>query len=309
MATSGLLAGCGLAQNGLLEIGADGGGTDSSSKTDAPDATVAEAGPPADASLPGDANVPDGSVTPDDAASIADAGPADSACPSPSNDAAVSVITSIAAPPTIDGNLTDWGCGPWIELNDSNAAYTRVDGQTISGEFAVRWDANNVYVGAHIVVPTLQGTNTTEPYVNDAFEIYLSGDSPLTGDYDKLSHQYIVDWHNLVVDYGPSNYGSMEAVTSPPSFTSAVMVVSGGWQVEAAIGWSALEDNSKAPGTGASIGVDVELDDGDGVTLNTQVLAILAAHSSTCGCKTCCCGEATDYPNCDTLCFGGATLQ
>ncbi len=145
--------------------------------------------------------------------------------------------------------------------------------QIISGQYAVRWDATNLYVAAHIVVPMLQGDNATTPYENDAIEFYLSGDTPITGDYDKQSHQYIVDWHNLVVDYGPTNYPPSMAATNPPNFTSQVKVVTGGWQIEAAIAWTALVDG-KAPTAGAKIALDVAFDDGDGTTLNTQILAI-----------------------------------
>jgi hypothetical protein len=59
----------------------------------------------------------------------------------------------------------------------------------------------------------------------------------------------------------------------------------------------------------ATIGFDVQFDDGDGTILKTLVLAMIAPHSSTCGCASCCCGQAADLPDCDTLCFEGVTLE
>ena len=177
-------------------------------------------------------------------------------------------------------------------------------GQTLSGQYAVRWDATNLYVAAHIVVPTLEGDNTTSPYDNDAIELYASGDAPRTGDYDTHAHQYIVDWHNLAVDYGSNR----KATPNPPNFASQVRIVADGWQIEAAIGWQALVTASPPPAA-TSIGLDIQFDDGDGTSIKKAVLAMIAPHPSACGCAACCCGQALDLPDCDTLCFGGVTLE
>jgi hypothetical protein len=101
------------------------------------------------------------------------------------------------------------------------------------------------------------------------------------------------------------------ATTNPPHLTSQVKTMSTGWQVEAAIAWPALV-KGPAPSSGAVVGFDVAFDDGDGTTLKTQLLAMVAPHSLSCGCQSCCCGEVSpdpDMPNCDTLCFGEVTLH
>jgi hypothetical protein len=311
VATLALVSGCGLEISGL---GAAADGDAGTTKPPPPDATVPATTGGDASSLPDDAGASSADApTTNDATTTTDAGTdaADAACPPPSTDASLSIATQIAPPPVIDGNLTDWGCGPWIDLNDTNAATVLQNGQTISGQYAVRWDPMNVYVAAHIVVPTLMGTNAADPYENDAIEIYITGDSAPTGDYDRSSHQYVVDWHDDVVDYGPLEYPPNQADTSPKNFTSQVKVVPGGWQVEAAIGWQALV-NGKAPTAGATIAFDVAFDDGNGTALLTQLMAIVAPHSISCGCQSCCCGEVSpdpDAPNCDTLCFGSLTLQ
>jgi hypothetical protein len=316
-ATLGLLAGCALATSGLLAPTAgDPGGADAS--TPAPsttDATTGSVPPPGtDGSITGDGGTPsdDAPATSSADASAEDAtSTTDAACPAAAQDAAVSVVTSIAPPPKIDGDLSDWGCGPWTTLDTANAAYTLQNGQALAGVFAVRWDSAALYFAAHIVVATLQGSDGTNPYNNDAVEIYVSGDSPLTGDYDATSHQYIIDWHNLAVDYGSLHYPPNQPSTSPKSFTSQTKQVADGWQIEAAIAWPALV-KGKAPTSGAKLALDVAFDDGDGTELKSQLVETLATHSLTCGCQSCCCGEVSpspDMPNCDTLCFAGVTLQ
>jgi hypothetical protein len=310
VATTSSLVGCGLDRSGLEAPGRDAGGVDGAATTTPVDATVPEASTTMDASSPEAASSDDATSTNDTGAADASDGAADAACPSPDPDASVTVVTKITPAPTIDGNLSDWGCIGWTALNDKNAAYVLENGQKISGTYAVRWDPMNIYVAAHIVVPTLMGTNATEPYVNDAIELYLTGDNPPTGDYDMQSHQYVVDWHDTIVDY---DYGlNPSSKTNPPHVNAKTLVVSDGWQIEAAVGWQALLMGG-GPGfaSGNTIALDIAFDDGDGTTLKTQLMAMIAPHSSACGCTNCCCGGGPnpDMPNCDTLCFGSVTLQ
>ena len=312
VATLGVLAGCGLARSGLL-AGSDVPGDNPDASTTSPpppDATTSGIGPGADASPGADAGAPsdDAPSAPDVATSL-DAGDAsEAACPPPSSDAAVSVATAAATAPTIDGDLSDWGCGPWTELSQANAAYARQSGQDVSAQFALRWDAAGLYVAAHVVVPTVHGSDPVNPYNNDAVEIYVSGDAPLTGDYDPTSHQFIVDWKNLAVDYGSVHYPPSQPTPNPPQFKWMAKTVADGWQVEIAIAWPAL-GKGKAPTSGGSVGFDLQLDDGDGTALDTQVIAELAPHAAACGCKACCCGQTPDFPNCDTLTFATVALQ
>jgi hypothetical protein len=305
-----VVAACGLDTSGLFDGPADAGG-DAVGVTTLPlqDATLPEAAaPPTDAQGPDDATTPGDSPSDDAGASDASDASAPDACPAPQPDASIATITKMAPPPMIDGKLSDWGCTSWTELDDKNAAYVLENGQKIHGEYAVRWDPMNIYVAAHIVVPTLQGTNATAPYDNDAIEIYLTGDNPPTGDYDNQSHQYVVDWHDTIVDYNPNQ----SSTPNPPHVTAKTLVVPDGWQIEAAIGWQALLASGPGFASGNKIAVDVAFDDGDGTTLKTQLMAMVAQHSITCGCQSCCCGEVSpdpDMPNCDTLCFGVVTLQ
>ena len=312
LATFGLVAGCGLAVSGLLDPNdpAAGGPDGSTPYPGLLDATGAVTTPGSDGGTAGpeDAGAPeddapssaDASV-PDDAADASEGG----ACPSPSADAAVSLVAPIAPAPTIDGDLTDWGCGPWTALTQTNAAYAMQNGQSVSAQFAVRWDAANFYFAAHVAVPLVRGDDGTNPYNNDAVEIYLSA-PPVNGDYDATTHQYIVDWKNLAVDYGPVHSPPNRPAPSPPHFTSQTKKVADGWQVEVAIGWPAV---MKKPASGAAVAFDVQLDDGDGTALDTRVIETLAPHSAACGCKSCCCGQANDFPNCDTLTFVTVTLE
>jgi hypothetical protein len=218
---------------------------------------------------------------------------------------------------TIDGDLGDWGSPAFTTLaaNDAalimgpngncNAANATSKCLVPSGEttgFALLRDASNLYVGVRVTVPGVGGTNTTAPYTNDAIEIYLRGDPIATGDYTSVDQQYIIDWQNLVVGYGPPSSGTGQ--TNPPGVTSAVKVApgNGGYVVEVQIALSQI-GGSLAPGQ--MLGFDLGVDHGNGTAASRSFLVWWMSTHGPPQCTTAkCMGCAPDQPYCDTLDFG-----
>lgn len=267
------------------------------------DATT-EVGAPADAS-------------PGDTAAAVDA--AQESAPNPCPSAAGVMPAPVASGPiTIDGNLDDWGSSVFTQLVASDAALILGPNGTCTAanatsqclvasteiaELALLRDSSNLYIGVRVTVPTVGGTNTTSPYLNDAVEVYLRGDPVATGNYTNIDHQYVIDWQNLAVDYGPSP--SDTGQTNPPGVTSAVQVASGnsGYVLEAKVALSELGQTALSPGQ--TFGFDLGIDHGQGTTATRSLLVWWVATHAAPTCTTAkCSGCSSGQPYCDTLDFG-----
>jgi hypothetical protein len=213
----------------------------------------------------------------------------------------------MAKPPKIDGDLSDWPCDGWVAVSASNAAYVKTGSEPLSAEIAVRWDKGYVYVAARITDPSVGGNDAIDPYKNDSVEVYVTGDATPTGDYDAISHQFVVDWKGLVADYGPS-HGGLPADKNPPHLKAATGTTPGGWTFEASIGQQAFAFGPLA--SGSQLGLDVEINDGDGTGQVGALIPALAPALSTCAClQQCCCGKSPDLPYCDSARILRTTLQ
>jgi len=228
------------------------------------------------------------------------------------------VAPEASGPITIDGDLGDWGSPAFTLLAASDAALIMgpdgtctaanatsqclvPNGETV--EVALLRDASNLYFGIRVTVPGVGGTSTTAPYTNDAVEIYLRGDAAATGDYTMLDHQYVIDWQNLAIDYGPPQAGTGQ--TNPPGLTSAVKVGAGNdsYVVEASVALTELGQSSLAPGQ--KLGFDLGVDHGQGTVATRSFLVWwMSAHSAPTCSTAKCMGCNPDQPYCDTLDFG-----
>src|SRR5262249_4348423 len=133
-----------------------------------------------------------------------------------------------------------------------------------SADVALRWDHDAIYVAVHVVDPDVTGADTIDPYKNDCVELYVTGESAPSGDYDGSSHQLIVDWKGLAVDYGPAHTGNPPA-NNPAHFTAQTKKAPDGWNLEAAIGWQLF--STAALAEGQQLGLDLEANDGDGTNI------------------------------------------
>jgi hypothetical protein len=296
------VAACGLNFDRYDPGAATAGGPDAST-----DSFVAEA-------AAGDAVTQD--VAPGDAAASDSAQQSSDA--SPCTAAAGTVVAPEAPGPiTIDGDLGDWGSPAFTVLAAGDAVLITGPSGTCTAanatskclvpagettDFALLRDATSLYVGVRVTVPGVGGTNTTAPYDNDAVEIYLRGDPVATGDYTAVDQQYIIDWQNLVIGYGPPSSGSGQ--TNPPGVTSAVKVAqgNGGYVVEVKI---ALGEIGGSLSPGQTLGFDLGVDHGQGTAATRSFLAWwMSAHAAP-QCTTAkCTGCNPDQPYCDTLDFG-----
>jgi hypothetical protein len=230
----------------------------------------------------------------------------------------VLVAAQAPGPITIDGDLGDWGSVAFTLLDASDAALIMGPNGTCtpatataqclvpageSTEVALLRDSANLYLAFRIAVPTVGGGSTTAPYTDDAVEIYLRGDPVATGDYTSVDHQYVIDWQNMVVDYGPSQTDTGQ--TSPPGVTSAVQVSTGddSYIVEVQVALTQLGQTSLTPGQ--MLGLDFGVDHGQGTEATRSFLVWwMAMHAAPVCTTPKCMGCSPDQPYCDPLTFG-----
>jgi hypothetical protein len=230
----------------------------------------------------------------------------------------VLVAPQASGPITIDGDLSDWGSTAFTLLDAADAALITGPNGTCTAanatsqclvptgettELALLHDSANLYIGVRVTVPNIGGFNTMDPYTNDAIELYLRGDVTPTGDYTGIDHQYVIDWQNLVLDYGPSPTDTGQP--NPPGVTSAVTVANGNnsYVVEVKVALSELGQTSLTPGQ--MLGLDLGVDHGQGTEATRSFLLWWLATHGTLQCTTAkCMGCTPDEPYCDTLDFG-----
>jgi hypothetical protein len=236
-------------------------------------------------------------------------------CPTTSG---VLAMPTAPGPITIDGDLGDWGSPAFTLLDANDAALIMGPNGTCTAanatskclvpsgetaEVALLRDSANLYVGVRVTVPSVGGTSTANPYTNDAVELYLRGDPVATGDYTSVDQQYVIDWQNLVIAYGPPSVGTGQ--TNPPGVTSAVKVAPSnkGYVVEVKIALGEVGQISLAPGH--TLGFDLGVDHGQGTAATRSFLVWWMATHAPPQCMTAKCMNCTpEQPYCDTLDFG-----
>ena len=258
--------------------------------------TIDELGPGSDAAA-GDAPSVDGGPATDGASAHEDASthPVDASCGT-----AVSAGSAIAFPSaktkTIDGMDDDWGCEVPFHLDSTNAANkgSKDGGYDVSDLCKFEWTPGELYIYCDVTDPSPGEGVSTNPTLNDAVGIYVSGTAmgSRTGNYSGLDHQYAVDWSNQKAEFANTTQ-----LVTPTSFTSAVRTHAGGYAVEASVDATVLGiDTSLA--ASMTLGFDLEIDDGAG-----QAETLLWAQSThgpcgTCNGSCCCAGTtSTNSPN------------
>ncbi len=182
----------------------------------------------------------------------------------------VPVQCVIGTPPTVDGDLSDWGtlAGSVTHENaqfqSMPGAWTgdpTMDDANSSAQFALRWDLTNLYVAVH-VTDDVRGDHAGAvgylPYLDDAVELYLDGLHDRTMMYGDDDHQFIVTGDGTAEEY--KNGGAIGAVP-PGDFAFMADVAGAGFSVEFRVPWSAL--GGIAATNGRVIGLDLLIDDDD----------------------------------------------
>jgi len=158
----------------------------------------------------------------------------------------------LVTPPQIDGNLSEWPAGDSIELNRSTA-YTFMGGITglddLSAVIRSGWDENALYF-AIAVRDDILVTDSTDVWRDDGVEIGLDGL------YDRYpwgpdDHQYTIVADGRITDRGiPTD-----------AISAAVLIYSGGYNVEVAIPMPQLIPG--IPVSGTVMGFTIGLRDDD----------------------------------------------
>ncbi|MBT1690595.1 sugar-binding protein [Dawidia soli] len=156
------------------------------------------------------------------------------------------VITARRAPGavTVDGNLSESG---W---NVTRAVAKNVIGtgnNTVA--FGVLWDNNNLYIGVRVQDANLFN-DSSDPWENDAVEIYIDANNNKLTSYDGRDNQFIKGY----------NASSLLTKIGVTGVQHAWAAISGGYSIELSIPWSQL---NVTPAAGVTLGFDVGCDDDD----------------------------------------------
>ena len=164
--------------------------------------------------------------------------------------------TSLAVPPLIDGQLSDWPAAESIGL-DRYTAYTFVgrvdDTNDLSSLIRSGWDEQNVYFAIEVTDDIVIGGDSIDMWRDDCVEIGLDG----------LNDEYPWGWddhqYSIAVDGRQSDRGAVAS-----GLTAAVSQYEGGYNIEVSIPMSKLFSGSPISGTvtGFTIGL-YDDDDGD----------------------------------------------
>lgn len=162
--------------------------------------------------------------------------------------------TRLAAPPAIDGDLTDWPAGETIDLNRDTAYSFSGRISSMDDLHAIvrsGWDQDSLYFAIHIVDDFLV-TDSTDVWRDDGLEIGIDGlrDWYAWGFDD---HQYSVVADGRTTD----------RALPTTDISAAVLTYEGGYDVEMAIPMSQLVPGTPISGTvmGFTVGLH---DDDDG---------------------------------------------
>ena len=210
----------------------------------------------------------------------------------------------IGAPPTIDGDLTDWPTASFLPLTHvtaegSSVASTWHSSDTAndadsSARYFVKWDRTYLYVAASITDDVLKTPNSGDQLsYNDALEIFLDGAHDRTISYGSDDIQLVFSADNEVVAGRDAS-----VVTFPKGVSQAIGGTAPSWTLEVRIPWSLLGGSATI---GRVIGFDLKLDDNDtGGAARSRDLVLFwrAASGGTC-----------TEPACRTDSFGAVQLM
>jgi chitodextrinase len=146
---------------------------------------------------------------------------------------------------TIDGQLieNDWN----LETEITKVIEGMPDHTVL---FDVVWNDTYLYVAGKILDDVLVADNgTSQPWYDDAFEIFIDANNNKGTVYDAFDRQYVISYGSTVV-WGENSTGVVAEWTE----------ISGGFTVEVAIPWSNL---GITPTNGTVIGLDIMCDDDD----------------------------------------------
>ncbi|NJM16033.1 MAG: T9SS type A sorting domain-containing protein, partial [Bacteroidales bacterium] len=154
-------------------------------------------------------------------------------------------ITAAKTGILVDGSLeSSWSLAATSEKVVSGSGYNN------TGDFGVLWDDTYLYIGAKVLDNNLYG-ESVNAWDDDAIEIYIDGNNSKGTSYDAYDIQVVRRYNGTDV-YTSRTAGGLQ---------HAVSEITGGYSVEVAIPWSAL--NNMVPAEGTVIGIDFAVNDDD----------------------------------------------
>jgi hypothetical protein len=207
-------------------------------------------------------------------------------------------VPRLASPIALDGDLADWPTC-FVTVDTTTAGLIRDlegTGRFAPGRFSVATDGERLYVAAEVsVLPPLGDHLPPDVYLNNAISVYVDADGVFrTARYDPDAAQIVVDHANR-----HAGFAAGEGVIPIDAMESAAVVRHDTFTIEMSIAPSTLGAASFAP----TIGFDIGLVGGNGVTMSSELVWHQACAAPVCGCA-----NSDDAPYCDARQFGTATF-
>ncbi len=270
--------------------------------------TIGALDPLADAGAADDLAVPIDQAGPVDAARPPDLAPDPCGTLAMPDPQAAQAACVIGKPPLLDGKLDEWGPLPYGATR-ATADYQlgmwtnipAVDDADCSYQFALAWDAQNLYVAMKAFDDVrIGGPGDAGDWLVDSLEVYLDGGHESWDGYDANDHHYIIRPDGSGGSYVPAGWvgGVPSAVTVA---TGSGDGVAADWSLEAAIPWGLL--GGAPPQAGRILGFDTQMNDDDVPAPGDTHVLVWRRNANPCnGCGGPC------FPFCSTRAFGTAQL-
>ncbi|MBX3159338.1 MAG: hypothetical protein KF773_25435 [Deltaproteobacteria bacterium] len=208
------------------------------------------------------------------------------------------VVPPLTSPITLDGDLADWPMC-FVTVDASTAGLVRdLDGggRFTPGRFSVATDGKRLYVAAEVAtLPPLGDHLPPDVYLNNAISVYFDADGvSLTARYDPDAAQIVVDHANR-----SQAFASGTGLIPLSDFASAAVVNGSTFTIELSVTPATFNVPAFAP----TIGFDIGLVGGNGVTMSSELVWFQRCTRPACGCT------GTDSaPYCDARQFGSLTF-
>ncbi|MFZ0548188.1 MAG: sugar-binding protein [Candidatus Promineifilaceae bacterium] len=211
--------------------------------------------------------------------------PSGATIPTPTTSSNVDAVR-LAAPPTIDGSLTEWGDAPTFLSAFRVFSAQSWDGtDDLTAVWRLAWDNTNLYIGVEVTDDTHVQTQTgNQIFRGDSLDMQF--DTDRNGDFgDGLSPD------DFQITFSPGDFATLPpsafrfqgrdngAILDAPGGsheTLQALETAAGYTLEAAIPWS---DLNLTPHEGLVIGIALNANDDD--TPGTAVQEVMMSHVST----------------------------
>ncbi|MDP4262043.1 MAG: sugar-binding protein, partial [Bacteroidota bacterium] len=147
---------------------------------------------------------------------------------------------------TIDGNPNE---SIWEFTNNVTKTIIGTPNNTVS--YAVLWDSLNLYVAVK-VTDANKFNDSSNPWDDDATEIYIDADNNGGTSYGPNDRQFVKEWNGSTL---------WEKNNKTANVQHAWANITNGYGIEMLIPWSSIGITN--PGVGFTIGFDVACDDDD----------------------------------------------